>query len=51
MATFVTGLSFIFNRFPGVFRVCSRIKAVSTPIYPPSSFGWHWGMKRKSGGG
>ena len=24
---------------------CSRIKAVSTPIYPPSSSHWHWGRK------
>ena len=38
-SSFVHRSSFI------VFPFCSRIKAVSTPIYPPSSSHWHWGRK------
>ena len=38
-------LSFIIHRFLGLFPFCSRIKAVSTPIYPPSSSHWHWRKK------
>ena len=38
--------SLIINRLSLILiSFCSRIKAVSTPIYPPSSSHWHWGRK------